>query len=596
MDGVRILHVSDVHFGCDALLGEQKTITRALVRDAQAYARKTRKPDLCIFSGDLAQRGTRQQLEDGARWLGQLVGPWGCGVFVVPGNHEVQRPERDSEAQRQVLARRQAVAVSEKAYQPQRRSLEAAGLLEEFFAWHEAARQQSGFLLSDWRGSRVACRYTGTLQGVTTHVVGLNTALVSCDDDDRGKLVADLRMLNTLLEDTDSEAELILAVSHHPIIPPGLRAEQWLAKWNNRALAARLMQKRGPHLYLHGHVHRLAALSTSNNWGQQLAVFGAGAAYQGSRYPQRFAFYDVDLGTREIAPAAFKYDPHSGEWILSNEESRRMAGPLSLPAPPPGAGGSPAPALARTDEVGPAAPAPVASTPTRDHALLEKAYDHSVRSIARLIGNLYPIRPGKDRLRHHFSKITSATVIAANGDGTVTNTFTIVAGPQPVHFLKTWIRVEEDSPAVSHLVGAQVEIRDVGPRSTSDVVFLPSRDDGHEKEVSIFFLPSIAPRTMRTIEFRFRWPRYLKRLIDGKSVEFAWGYPTGFPKRTTALDLSVEFDRDLGPIRCDNNTVADAAATLRRHTTKDGGIRWVYRHPRASLAKGPVLLTFDRTS
>ena len=136
----------------------------------------------------------------------------------------------------------------------------------------------------------------------------------------------------------------------------------------------------------------------------------------------------------------------------------------------------------------------------------------------------------------------------------------------------------------------------MSPRSTSDVVFLPSRDDGHEKEVSIFFLPSIAPRTMRTIEFRFRWPRYLKRLIDGKSVEFAWGYPTGFPKRTTALDLSVEFDRDLGPIRCDNNTVADAAATLRRHTTRDGGIRWVYRHPRASLAKGPVLLTFDRTS
>jgi 3',5'-cyclic AMP phosphodiesterase CpdA len=587
---MKILHVSDVHFGCDTLLGEQKTITQALIRDAHAHARKTRKPDLCIFSGDLAQRGTRQQLDEGAKWLASLIAPWDCVLFVVPGNHEVQRPEKDSEAQRQVLARRQAVAVSEKAYQPQRASLEEGKLLDEFFAWHEAARQQLQGLVSDWRTSRMACRHTGAFQGVKTHVVGLNTALASCDDDDRGKLVADLRMLNTLLEDTDSETELIVVVTHHPLTLPGVRAERWLARWNNQALANRLLQKRGPHLYLHGHVHRLATSSTSNNSGQQLAVFGAGAAYQGSKYPQRFAFYDIDLETREIVPATFNYETRSGEWILSNADSLRMAGPLSLPKP----GARAARSLARAEESGAAPTAAVAQNP--NHALLEKAYDHSVRSISRLIANLYPIRPGKDRLRHHFSKITSATVIGPNGDGAVTNTFTIVAGPQPVHFLKTWIRVEEDSPPVPHLVGAQVEIRDISPQSKYDVVFLPARDDGHEKEVSIFFLPSIPPRGRRTIEFRFQWPRYLKRLIDGKTVEFAWGYPTGFPKRTTALDLSVEFHRDLGRIRCDNKTVGDTAATLREERIRRGATRWVYRHPRASLAKGAVMLTFDRAT
>ena len=107
MTCLSILHVSDVHFGCDNELGEQGTITKALIRDAHNHAglEEIRKPDICIFSGDLSQNGTLEQLAAGEQWLEKLVKPWGCPLFVVPGNHEVNRPEKDHELMRQMKAR-----------------------------------------------------------------------------------------------------------------------------------------------------------------------------------------------------------------------------------------------------------------------------------------------------------------------------------------------------------------------------------------------------------------------------------------------------------------------------------------------------------
>lgn len=71
----RLLHVSDVHFGC-----ENARACDAFV----AYAHDA-APDLVLVTGDVTQAGLTQEFRAAAAWLQRLPRP----VFVTPGNHDV---------------------------------------------------------------------------------------------------------------------------------------------------------------------------------------------------------------------------------------------------------------------------------------------------------------------------------------------------------------------------------------------------------------------------------------------------------------------------------------------------------------------------
>jgi 3',5'-cyclic AMP phosphodiesterase CpdA len=71
---LRLLHLSDVHFGAE------NTLAAAAAAD---YAR-TEPFDLLVLSGDVTQDGRPIQFEAAARWYGALPGP----KLVTPGNHD----------------------------------------------------------------------------------------------------------------------------------------------------------------------------------------------------------------------------------------------------------------------------------------------------------------------------------------------------------------------------------------------------------------------------------------------------------------------------------------------------------------------------
>lgn len=74
-DVLRIVHVSDLHFGRDRpeLLAPLTAAVNAL------------EPGLVAVSGDLTQRARSGQFDDAARLVGAFAGP----KLVVPGNHDV---------------------------------------------------------------------------------------------------------------------------------------------------------------------------------------------------------------------------------------------------------------------------------------------------------------------------------------------------------------------------------------------------------------------------------------------------------------------------------------------------------------------------
>lgn len=72
---IRILHMSDLHFGT----------TRNDLQQAMLHAATRLSPDVIAISGDLTQRARGWQFDRAARFIASLPAP----VMAVPGNHDV---------------------------------------------------------------------------------------------------------------------------------------------------------------------------------------------------------------------------------------------------------------------------------------------------------------------------------------------------------------------------------------------------------------------------------------------------------------------------------------------------------------------------
>ena len=88
------LHVSDFHVGMDEYA--QRNIFKYILGEVDASKRSGTTPDFVFISGDLAYSGKREQfalLNDG--FIVPLVTSLGDEylekVFIVPGNHDVDR-------------------------------------------------------------------------------------------------------------------------------------------------------------------------------------------------------------------------------------------------------------------------------------------------------------------------------------------------------------------------------------------------------------------------------------------------------------------------------------------------------------------------
>jgi 3',5'-cyclic AMP phosphodiesterase CpdA len=77
MGNMRILHVSDLHFGSPYLPHVGKSVLDAAPR---------LEPDLVVVSGDLTQRAKPEQFRNAAEFIAQLPD---VPRIVVPGNHDV---------------------------------------------------------------------------------------------------------------------------------------------------------------------------------------------------------------------------------------------------------------------------------------------------------------------------------------------------------------------------------------------------------------------------------------------------------------------------------------------------------------------------
>lgn len=104
-----LLNIADIHFRhpiCTTNMDEDHAYRTELVNDAQHMVNKLgTSVDAILVGGDIAFKGIKEEYDEAEKWLNQLANACGCDpamIYVVPGNHDVNRESAKSNSVRNV--------------------------------------------------------------------------------------------------------------------------------------------------------------------------------------------------------------------------------------------------------------------------------------------------------------------------------------------------------------------------------------------------------------------------------------------------------------------------------------------------------------
>ena len=322
------MHLSDLH-----ALGEnweQDIVLDALCRDLPGLLERVdRRPQLLFVTGDIASRGQRKEYDGAFSLLERVCEIAGIPrehVFMVPGNHDVDRGRIPGAAKRDHAGLLK---------------LDVHGLrraIDELVSDTETFGQLYGQRLTEY--CHFTTRFLGTaravdldqpwrsdvvvIAGIPVGIASLCTAWSCGSDDDRGKLLMGERQLRDMIGELEQAgAALRIALLHHPT--------SWLCEAEERELRGLLRMHFD--LILHGHTHDTAA-DLVHRAGGGVVEIGCGAAYAGHGQERYHGFWIGSLDPRQqiLELDAFTWDGRGGgRWKPDEFSDEARGGRLRMP-------------------------------------------------------------------------------------------------------------------------------------------------------------------------------------------------------------------------------------------------------------------------
>lgn len=319
MSKIKILHLSDVHFGHADIDGEQTGILNGIIKALDSDGNSD--IDYIIFTGDLAFSGSPTQFQFGFDWLKSIAEKTNSKIIICPGNHDLDRKLAICDELR-------LASPNKNTFNTQKKKIyQNHPHIRPFLNWFKTIKNNNNRLfLNNWGNNAMIDNVSDICGDSLVKFCCINTALLSCDKNDIGQLAVDMQAVNSFLGKCDQDLDLVIVIGHHPI-------DNWLVNWNSEELKKALgRSNNGAHVYMHGHLHEKAGEGSFNIQGKSLCILSAGAAYQGSSWEQAFITWEFNFPSNKIQPEVFKYSDTSGLWHKSEADSRPIT--LTLPTPP----------------------------------------------------------------------------------------------------------------------------------------------------------------------------------------------------------------------------------------------------------------------
>jgi hypothetical protein len=301
------VHLSDFHVGKDNYA--QRKLFLEICSHIGSTISSGRNLDCVFITGDVANKG---QPDEYKYFFDDFIGPlldvlgsnWIGNIFIVPGNHDVQRDRTRFFNRGDILT-----SVGE-LFDPTPRGRTQR---EQFFLRfsnyedNDISRDKK-WISSDSGTYSLECN----IRSHTWRIVGVNTAWLSKDDLDRHFLTPGINITEDALGAPSTLPPLVLG--HHPI------------DWMHDSEAAKLRSILSKHhaIYFHGHLHESDARYEGASADAQYFAVRCGAAFEARPddrpvHPTGIMWGGIDLARQRIELQPFQWSARHREWQLCGD-------------------------------------------------------------------------------------------------------------------------------------------------------------------------------------------------------------------------------------------------------------------------------------
>jgi predicted MPP superfamily phosphohydrolase len=321
------LHLSDIHFGhgSDPYQADQKDLTTYIPSDVTEVlaSGEVPAPVAILLTGDVGTTGGAMPgsgdkeypaAEDFIAKLEEALTSK-LTVFVVPGNHDVQRtPPTDKNAfdlLKELRDPKQTTSL-DKAI----KDADNAKILKDRFTdYTEFCKRIASPIGLGADGLWVKKQNVG--KTLDLHLIGLNTALLSNDDFDNGVLNLPHATTTEAFQNIQ-KSDLVFVLTHHPT--------DWLNPRDLVHLTQKIRRSRSVHF--HGHIHAPEIKQTIYGTGESVITVAAGAVHAdefesktGTPHTYSFgALVELDDGSVVIRIWPRRWVAARGGWVLDSDQ------------------------------------------------------------------------------------------------------------------------------------------------------------------------------------------------------------------------------------------------------------------------------------
>lgn len=319
MTQIKWVHISDLHFRGNQDQYDYKNVLTPLLKSIEDF-----QPDLVFVTGDIGYYGKKEDYDVSKDFFNKLLNitkfEHEDRIWIVPGNHDVERNEFHSRPNIQTEEHSQKFFGNPESRKPHLCKFENyKNFFKELFP-HQ--------LLLD--GDIVPQPSVVKIKDFPIGILPINSAFLSKDDHDQGKLWIGVRTVRERIEYLKRLTpcpQLSIALLHHPFdfLHDSEEARAWL---HNEC-----------HIILIGHKHRNNIQFVSSPDGSIIEI-QAGAAYQGSNKQCLCFFVTLDIKKWEIYLNPLQYidKPKAKNWLIQPSvfpEATNHIGVCNLPPPAP---------------------------------------------------------------------------------------------------------------------------------------------------------------------------------------------------------------------------------------------------------------------
>jgi predicted MPP superfamily phosphohydrolase len=315
VSGITWLHISDLHFR-ESQVFDTSVVVRALLLDLSErvkFAPDSSKIDLIFVTGDLAFSGKRREYALVHKFLDELrriTHVKKSRIFVIPGNHDVDRSLISDEA-RGILSQ---LTTRNSVTQLLGDTAQRAILLDRLKGYKGFVNNYFGRLAS-FDNQQYFYVKKRRIAGKQVAIWGLNSALSAGSDSDRLNLFLGEHQLRNAME-LAKQADIHIGLVHHPF--------DWLQDFDRSTCEALLLQH--CHFILRGHLHETKFIHEQAP-GTEAIVVASGACYESRDYPNSYNLVHINLETMEANIYLRSYsDKDGGFWTLDSTTYRNVQG------------------------------------------------------------------------------------------------------------------------------------------------------------------------------------------------------------------------------------------------------------------------------